>query len=119
MARIAIDRRGRTSATGEGASTSGGTLLIHDAFSSVGVTAAIVRELVFGPRFRYVGRSRSLAQYRADLAETGVGARARNAAAQLWQLGWFARNVALKVLLTVGGGKLLRRFGQRVPDWPY
>lgn len=99
--------------------TSGGTLLIHDAFSSVGVTAAIVRELVFGPRFRYVGRSRSLAQYRADLSGTGVGGRARNAFAQLWQLGWFARNVALKVLLTVGGGKLLRRFGQRVPDWPY
>jgi predicted O-methyltransferase YrrM len=97
---------------------SGGTLLIHDAFSSVGVTAAIVRELVFGPRFRYVGRSRSLAQYRADLARTGVGGRTRNAVVQLWQLGWFARNVALKILLTLGGGKVLRRFG-RIPEWPY
>ena len=67
----ATDRRGQTSATGAGASPSGGTLLIHDAFSSVGVTAAILRELVFGRRFRYVGRSRSLAQYRADLAGAG------------------------------------------------
>ena len=45
----------------------GGTLLIHDSFSSVGVTLAIVRELVPGRRFRYVGRSRSLTEYRADL----------------------------------------------------
>ena len=45
----------------------GGTLLVHDAFSSVGVTLAILRELVAGRRFRYVGRTRSLAEYRADL----------------------------------------------------
>jgi predicted O-methyltransferase YrrM len=95
-----------------------GTLLIHDAFSSVGVTAAIVRELVFGRRFRYVGRERSLAHYRADLARSW-SARTRNACVQLAQLGWFARNVALKLLLTLGAGKLLRRFGRDVPDWPY
>ena len=46
----------------------GGTMLIHDSFSSIGVTLAIVRELVLGRRFRYVGRSRSLAEYRADLS---------------------------------------------------
>ena len=51
----------------------GGTMLIHDSFSSVGVTLAIARELVAGRRFRYVGRSRSLAEYRADL---GAGDRA-------------------------------------------
>src|SRR5690606_20971698 len=45
----------------------GGTLAIHDSFSSVGVTAAIVVELVGSSRFRYVGRDRSLAIYRADL----------------------------------------------------
>jgi predicted O-methyltransferase YrrM len=99
--------------------TSGGTLLVHDAFSSVGVTAAIVRELVFGGRLRYVGRSRSLAEYRADLAGAGAAARARNAVAQLIQLGWFARNVAVKVLLTTGAGKVLRPLGRPVPEWPY
>ena len=55
--------------------SSGGTMLVHDAFSSVGVTAAIMRELVFGRRYRYVGRSRSLAEYRADLAAAGTAAR--------------------------------------------
>ena len=67
----ATGRPGPTSATGDARVADGGTLLIHDAFSSVGVTAAIVRELVFGRRFRYVGRSRSLAEYRADLAGAG------------------------------------------------
>ena len=94
----------------------GGTLLVHDAFSSVGVTLAILRELVLGRRFRYVGRTRSLAEYRADLAGRGW---LRNAGRQLGQLPWFVRNIALKVLLTLGWGKLLRRVGRPVPDWPY
>jgi predicted O-methyltransferase YrrM len=96
----------------------GGTLLIHDSFSSVGVTMAILRELVPGRRFRYVGRSRSLAEYRADLPISGVG-RLGNAAAQLAQLGWFARNLGLKVALTAGYGSLARRLGRPVPEWPY
>jgi predicted O-methyltransferase YrrM len=94
----------------------GGTMLIHDSFSSIGVTLAILRQLVPGRRFRYVGRSRSLAEYRADLAGYG---RLANAARQLAQLPWFARNVALKVLLTLGLGRILRRLGRPVPDWPY
>jgi predicted O-methyltransferase YrrM len=94
----------------------GGTLLVHDAFSSVGVTLAILRELVAGRRFRYVGRTRSLAEYRADL--TGHG-RLGNAGRQLLQLPWFVRNLALKVLLTMGWGKLLRRLGRPAPEWPY
>ena len=99
--------------------TSGGTMLVHDAFSSVGVTAAIMRELVFGRRYRYIGRARSLAEYRADLAGADSGSRVRNAAAQLAQLGWFARNLAVKLLLTAGAGKVLRRLGRPVPEWPY
>jgi predicted O-methyltransferase YrrM len=96
----------------------GGTLLIHDAFSSIGVTAAIGRELVGSGRFRYVGRTRSLAEYRADLRGSGVG-RVRNAARQLGEFGWFVRNVALKVALTLGYGRLARRRGRPVPEWPY
>jgi len=96
----------------------GGTLLIHDSFSSIGVTAAIVRQLVWSPTFRYVGRSRSLAEYRADLP-SGTRARLVNAARQLAQLGWFARNVALKVALTAGLGTLLKQLGREAPEWPY
>ena len=85
----------------------GGALLIHDSFSSIGVTAAILRELVASPRFRYVGRSRSLAIYRADPSTP----RWSSAARQLAQLPWFAKNVLVKVLIST---KLLR--GR---EWPY
>ena len=98
--------------------TDGGTMLIHDSFSSIGVTLAILRALVFGSTFRYVGRSRSMTIYRADLPASGTG-RVRNAARQLAQLPWFARNVALKVLLTAGLGKVLGRVGRPAPEWPY
>jgi predicted O-methyltransferase YrrM len=97
--------------------TDGGTLLIHDAFSSVGVTRAIARELLLGRRFAYVGRSRSLAEYRAT-APAGRD-RLASTARQLAQLPWFARNVGLKVLLSLGWGRLMRRLGRTAPEWPY
>jgi predicted O-methyltransferase YrrM len=96
----------------------GGTLLIHDSFSSIGVTLAILRELALGRRFRYVGRSRSLAIYRADLDRSRRG-RVSNALRQIAQLAWFLKNVALKLALSLGLGKLLRRLGRSVPEWPY
>jgi predicted O-methyltransferase YrrM len=96
----------------------GGTLLIHDSFSSIGVTGAIMRELCAGGRFRYIGRSRSMTIYRADL-EPSVTARAGNTARQLAQLPWFAKNVALKVALTVGLGRAYERTGREAPEWPY
>ncbi len=96
----------------------GGSLLIHDSFSSIGVTAAIMRELLLSRHFRYVGRSRSLAIYRAvdEHVETG---RVGNALRQLAQLPWFARNIATKVLLTMGIGRLYRRLGLDPPVWPF
>ncbi len=96
----------------------GGTMLIHDSFSSVGVTLAIMRELFGGNRFRYVGRARSMTIYRADL-EHRLGARASNVARQVAQLPWFAKNLALKVILRLGYGRLLTRLGRRAPEWPY
>jgi hypothetical protein len=96
----------------------GGTLLIHDSFSSIGVTLAILRQLSVGNRFRYVGRSRTLAEYRADLPD-GMRARTANLGRQLAQLPWFAKNVALKVALTLGLGKVMRRLGRVPPAWPY
>ena len=86
----------------------GGALLIHDAFSSIGVTLAILRLLAFGSGYRYVGRSRSLAEYRRE--HLHPGARVSNAARQLAQLPWFLRNVVLKTLIALR----LRR-----GEWPY
>jgi hypothetical protein len=96
----------------------GGTMLIHDSFSSVGVTLAILRELLFSGRFRYVGRARSMAVYRADLPQ-GVVARGSNAVRQLAQLPWFLQNLVLKLMLKVGLGPLLRRVRGREVEWPY
>ena len=59
----------------------GGTLLVHDAYSSVGVTLALGRHLLGGRRFRYAGRSGSLAEYRReDLGRSCTGRQRRPAA---------------------------------------
>lgn len=96
----------------------GGTMLIHDSFSSIGVTLAILRSLVFGSTFRYVGRSRSMTIFAADL-ESGLSVRAGNVLRQLAQLPWFIKNVGLKVLLTLKFGKLVEMIGRDAPEWPY
>jgi SAM-dependent methyltransferase len=96
----------------------GGTMLIHDSFSSVGVTLAIVRELMFGSRFRYVGRARSLTEFRADLDGTPTS-RAMNALRLAAQLPWFAKNLLVKVLITVKLGGVLKVITGREPEWPY
>ena len=71
----------------------GGTMLVHDSFSSIGVTLALLTAVAPARRWRYAGRSGSLAEYVAD----GRGG-TRSALAQLAQLPWFAYNVALKLL---------------------
>lgn len=96
----------------------GGTLLIHDSFSSVGVTLAIISELMFGSRWRYIGRARSLTEYRADL-DGSWPSRLANAGRQLLQLPWFAKNVLIKVLLTLKLGRVLKKFTGGDPQWPY
>lgn len=95
----------------------GGTLLIHDSFSSIGVTLAILTSLVPSGAFRYEGRAQSMAIYRRARVR-GAG-RLGNAARQLLELPWFLRNVAIKVLLTVRLGSLTRLLGHRSRDWPY
>jgi predicted O-methyltransferase YrrM len=93
----------------------GGTLLVHDAFSSVGVTLALLRVLVPGREYRYLGRSRSLAEYRRE--PVAGRTRAASALRQLAQLGWFARNLAIKLALVAGLRRLARRLGSE--EWPY
>jgi hypothetical protein len=95
----------------------GGTLLIHDAFSSVGVTLAIARLLLAGRRFRYAGRSGSLAEYRRE--DLGPAARAASAARQLGALPWFARNLVVKAAIVARLERLARALGHRDGPWPY
>lgn len=94
-----------------------GTVLIHDSFSSVGVTLAILRELGGGTSFRYVGRVGSLAEYqRTTLARR---TRVANAARQMAQLPWFARNVVIKALILAHLTPLTRLLGHRGGQWPF
>lgn len=96
----------------------GGTMLIHDSFSSIGVTLAILIELAAGRRFRYVGRSRSLTEFRADL-DPAVRSRLVNALRLCAQLPWFVKNVLVKVLISAKLGKVLEKITGRPAEWPY
>jgi len=96
----------------------GGTMLIHDSFSSIGVTAAILATLMNSGEWEYVGRSGSMAQYRREpmLPEEQRGSRR----AQIAQLPWFASNVFIKVLLTARLRPVATALGFPADrPWPY
>jgi predicted O-methyltransferase YrrM len=97
----------------------GGTMLVHDAFSSVGVTAAIGATLVASRSWRYRGRQGSLAEYRRQPEPLRGRTRLVNVGRQLAELPWFARNVAIKVLLVARLGRLARLLGHDGETWPY
>ena len=88
----------------------GGTMLVHDAFSSVGVTGALLAECVLGGGWRYAGRTGSLAEYERLGSPLRGRARVRDAARQLAELPWFARNLVLKLEIVLG---------LRDRPWPY
>jgi len=94
-----------------------GTMLIHDSFSSIGVTLALLTTTFLGGRWLFVGRAQSMAEFRrVDLSGS---ARAGNAAKQLAQIPWFVRNVIIKVLISVKLAPLARLLGHHGSDWPY
>lgn len=82
----------------------GGTMLVHDSFSSIGVTLALLRSVVFSRGWSYAGRDGSLAEWRR--APGGL----RSSLHALASLPWFLKNVVLKVLIVVG---------LREGPWPY
>jgi predicted O-methyltransferase YrrM len=96
----------------------GGTMLVHDAYNAVGVTLAQLRLLLLSRKWRYVGRTRSLAEYRRD--ELSAGERVRNAARQAAGLPYFVRNSLIKVALLARLRPVARLLGQPDADeWPY
>ena len=56
--------------------------------------------------------------YTADLPG-GASARLGNIGRQVAQLPWFAKNLVIKVLLTLKLGRWLQRLTGRPPEWPY
>jgi len=95
----------------------GGSMLIHDSFSSVGVTGAIFASLLPSGHWRYMGRSRSLAEYRKEPVK-GLG-RVTNVGRQLAELPWFARNVVIKALIVAKLGRVAKVLGHDGEHWPY
>jgi predicted O-methyltransferase YrrM len=95
----------------------GGTLLVHDSFSSIGVTLALISTLFSSRRFRYLGRTGSLTVYhRSDVTPMK---RVVSCGRQLAQLPWFARNVVIKVLILLRQERLARALGHTTGPWPY
>jgi predicted O-methyltransferase YrrM len=94
----------------------GGSMLIHDAYSAVGVMLAQLRLLFAGGAFRYVGRSGSLVEYRRE--DLDARARVANALAQAAALPYFVRNCVVKLALVARLRPLARVLGER-GHWPY
>jgi hypothetical protein len=82
----------------------GGRMLVHDAFSSIGVTLALLTVTVPRRSWRYTGREGSLALYVRGAGARGSGLR------ELRELPWFAGNLVRKGLIATG-----RRDG----PWPH
>jgi predicted O-methyltransferase YrrM len=95
----------------------GGTMLIHDSFSSVGVTTAIATSLLYSRSWRYQGRSGSLAEYRR--VPTSTREARRSTAEQLAALPWFLRNVGVKVLQALRLGRWTKVLGHEGSHPPF
>jgi predicted O-methyltransferase YrrM len=91
----------------------GGSVLLHDSFSSIGVTLALLRTTLTSRRLRYVERTGSLARF--EVGEVSMADRLR----PLAQLPWWLRNVALKLLLRLRLRPLARILGHADVHDPY
>jgi predicted O-methyltransferase YrrM len=84
----------------------GGVVAIHDSFSSVGVTKALLARHLLNRRFRFVGNRRTLALYRReDLSPAGL---VSSTLFQLTRLLYFGRNLLVKLAITRGWARVVR-----------
>lgn len=91
----------------------GGHVLIHDAFSSVGVTLALLLHVLPSEHLTYVDRSGSLALF--TVSRPRPADRLRMMAA----IPWWLRNIAIKVLLRLRLHRVARTLGHESPYDPY
>jgi predicted O-methyltransferase YrrM len=90
-----------------------GEILVHDCFSSIGVTSGLLLKVLPSRGYVYLGRTGSLARFRC--ARPSIRDRARI----VGELPWFARNVVIKVLLRLRLRPLARRLGHTGVYDPY
>jgi predicted O-methyltransferase YrrM len=91
----------------------GGRVLIHDAYSSIGVTLGLLRHVLPSRRLRYLDRVGSLARF-----EVGAPSRADRLRI-VSEMPWWIRNVGIKVLLRLRLYPLARLFGHADTADPY
>lgn len=91
----------------------GGVVLVHDAFSSVGVTLGLLLHALPSAVLTYTGRTGSLARF--VVAPPRVLDRLR----LLRELPWFARNVVVKILLRARLRRAARALGHDDRYDPY
>jgi len=91
----------------------GGRILVHDAFSSIGVTLGILVRILFAGDVRYLDRSDSMARF--EKARPRLADRLRI----LREVPWWVRNVGIKVLLRLRLRPVARAFGHDSPYDPY
>ena len=91
----------------------GGEIVVHDCFSSIGVTCGVLAAVLPGRRYTYLDRAGSLARFR--LRPPSVRDRARI----VRELPWFVRNVGIKVLLRLRLYPVARAVGHTGRYDPY
>lgn len=94
----------------------GGHMLVHDSFSSIGVTMALSATTFWSKRWTYEGRSQSMTQYRKG--PNSLAQRVGSLLVQLAQLPYFALNLTYKVLLSLRLKGLAKALGS-TGEWPY
>lgn len=90
-----------------------GPVLVHDAFSSVGVTLALLGRLPLSTRLAYTGRTGSLARLEARRPTP------RERLRPLVELPWWMRNLLVKVLLRARLRIVARWLGHDSPADPF
>jgi hypothetical protein len=91
----------------------GAAVVVHDSFSSIGVTLGILRHVLFGRGLAYERRSDSQALFRVRRPTTADRLRI------LRQLPWWTRNIFVKVLLRLRLHPVARLLGHDSPYDPY
>lgn len=86
----------------------GAELYVHDAFSAVGTTRAILRRFLFSSNVRYIGSERTLAKFKVE--PLSLWQRLVSAVGIASQLPFFARMIAIKLARRRGLHGLERRF---------
>jgi hypothetical protein len=91
----------------------GGEMLVHDSYSSIGVTLGLIMSVLLASDWVYVERTASLALFRRGRPTTADRLRV------LSELPWFVRNVGIKVLLRLRLHRVARAFGHDGVYDPY